>query len=36
MTQYLSQPVFWISVILVALAVNWAWQKFGAGKGKLI
>jgi hypothetical protein len=36
MMQYLSQPVFWVSVVLVALAVNWAYQKFLAGKGKLI
>jgi hypothetical protein len=36
MMQYLGQPMFWFSVILVALAVNWAYQKFFAGKGKLI
>lgn len=34
--QYLSQPVFWISVIVVALLVNWAWMTFLKGKGKLV
>jgi hypothetical protein len=36
MTAYLRQPGFWLAVIIVALAVNWAYQKFFAGKGKLI
>jgi hypothetical protein len=33
--EYLKQPVFWVSVVVVALIVNWVWQKF-AGKGKLV
>jgi hypothetical protein len=34
--QYISQPMFWVSVVLVALAVNWAWKQFFQGKGKLV
>jgi hypothetical protein len=36
MMSYLSQPMFWVSVVIVALVVNWVYQKFMAGKGKLI
>lgn len=35
MTEYVKQPVFWLSVILVAVVVNWLWAKFGKG-GKLV
>jgi hypothetical protein len=34
--EYLTQPWFWISVIVVALVVNYVWVKFGQGKGKLV
>jgi hypothetical protein len=34
--EYLKQPVFWVSVVLVALIVNWLWSKFMGGKGKLV
>lgn len=36
MTEYLKQPVFWLSVVVVALVVNWAYMKFMQGKGKLV
>lgn len=36
MIGYLKEPGFWLAIIIVALAVNWAWMKFFAGKGKLI
>jgi len=32
---YLKEPMFWVAVILVALAVNWAWNFF-TKRGKLI
>jgi hypothetical protein len=34
-TEYLKHPIFWVSVVLVALVVNWLWTKFGKG-GKLV
>ena len=36
MMEYLKQPVFWISVIVVAVLVNFLWMKFLGGKGKLV
>lgn len=36
MLEYIKQPVFWISVIIVALVANWVWMKFFSGKGKLV
>lgn len=36
MTQYISQPVFWFSVLVVALVLNFVWVKFFSGKGKLV
>jgi len=36
MMEYLRQPLFWLSVVVVALVVNWAWMKFGNGNGKLV
>lgn len=33
--EYLKQPVFWVSVVIVALVVNWLWMKFGHG-GKIV
>jgi hypothetical protein len=33
--EYLKQPAFWLAVVAVALAVNWAWTKFGK-QGKLV
>jgi hypothetical protein len=33
--QYLREPVFWLSVVIVAVAVNWLWKMF-TGKGKLV
>lgn len=35
MREYLGSPAFWISVVLVAVVVNWLWMKF-MGKGKLV
>lgn len=35
MTQYLSEPVFWLSVVVVAVIVNFLWGKFGK-QGKLV
>lgn len=35
MTSYITQPVFWLSVIVVAVVVNWLWMKFGKS-GKLV
>jgi hypothetical protein len=35
MSEYLKQPIFWVSVVVVAIAVNWVWQMV-AGKGKLV
>ena len=32
---YLREPVFWLSVVVVAFVVNWVYGKFFAGKGKL-
>lgn len=32
--EYLGHWQFWASVVLVAVAVNWAWAKVG-GKGQL-
>jgi hypothetical protein len=34
--EYLKEPVFWVSVVVVALVVNWLWGKFMQGKGKLV
>jgi hypothetical protein len=36
MKEYLFHPAFWISIIIVAIAVNWVWGKFFGGKGKLV
>lgn len=36
MKEYLTQPWFWLSVVIVAIIVNWAWAKFASGKGKLV
>lgn len=33
--EYLKEPVFWLSVVAVALVVNWLWAKFGK-QGKLV
>jgi hypothetical protein len=32
---YLKEPMFWLAVIIVAVVVNFVWQKF-AGGGKLV
>jgi hypothetical protein len=32
----LKEPMFWISVVIVAVVVNWLWQRFMPGKGKLV
>ena len=32
---YVKQPGFWIAVVVVALAINFAWNFF-TGKGKLV
>lgn len=32
---YLKEPMFWLSVIIVAVVVNWLWAKFGKS-GKLV
>jgi hypothetical protein len=34
--QYIGQWHFWVAVVIVALIVNWLWQKFYPGKGKLV
>lgn len=36
MMQYLTQPVFWVSVVVVAIVINWAYVRFFGGKGKLV
>lgn len=36
MREYLTNPWFWVSVVVVALVINFAYQKFFAGKGKLV
>lgn len=36
MMEYIRQPVFWISVVIVAIAVNWLWRQFFGGQGKLV
>lgn len=36
MMEYLRHPMFWVSVIIVALVANWLYMKFFAGKGKLV
>ena len=33
--EYLKQPAFWVAVIVVAVAANWLWMKFGK-QGKLV
>jgi hypothetical protein len=33
--QYLTHPVFWLSVVVVAIVINYVWMKFLGGKGKL-
>jgi hypothetical protein len=33
---YLKEPMFWFSVIIVAVIVNWVWMKFAGGSGKLV
>jgi hypothetical protein len=33
--EFLKNPMFWVAVVLVCLAVNYAWSKFMGGKGKL-
>jgi|HubBroStandDraft_1064217.scaffolds.fasta_scaffold15150_7 hypothetical protein len=33
--EFLRNPMFWISVVIVALVVNWAMMKF-FGQGKLV
>lgn len=35
MKEYLTHPGFWVAVIVVAVIINWAWNKF-TGKGKLV
>ena len=35
MTEYISQPVFWLSVAIVAVVINWLWMKFGK-QGKIV
>lgn len=36
MTEYLKQPVFWVSVVVVAVIINYVWQKISGAKGKLV
>lgn len=33
--QYVSQPMFWVAVIIVALVVNFVWHMV-TGKGKIV
>jgi hypothetical protein len=35
-TQFLSNPWFWFSVVVVAVIINIVYKKFFAGKGKLV
>lgn len=36
MKEYLTHPVFWVSVVVVAIVVNWLYKTFMKGKGKLV
>jgi hypothetical protein len=33
--EYIGSWQFWLAVVVVAVAVNYLWQKFG-GKGKVV
>lgn len=35
MTNYLTQPGFWLAVVAVAVVVNFLWTKFGK-QGKIV
>jgi hypothetical protein len=35
MMEYIKQPIFWVSVVVVAVIVNYVWTQFLGGKGKL-
>jgi hypothetical protein len=34
--EFLKNPMFWLSVIIVAIVVNFFWAKFARGDGKLV
>lgn len=33
--EYLKEPIFWVSVVIVAVVVNYLWKMF-MGRGKLV
>lgn len=36
MTEYLKQPVFWLSVLVVAFVINWVWNTLLKKQGKIV